>query len=80
VRYLSAGQKRRVSLVHVLISKAPLWIMDEPFSNLDEQGKHYLARKLAEHLADGGLAVLAAHHELELEHGLVRRLELGEVQ
>lgn len=80
VRYLSAGQKRRASLVHVLISNAPLWIMDEPFSNLDEQGKHYLAQKLSEHLADGGLAVLAAHHELELEHGLVRRLELGEVQ
>lgn len=80
VRYLSAGQKRRASLVHVLISNAPLWIMDEPFSNLDEQGRAYLAQKLSGHLAAGGLAVVAAHHELELERGQVKRLELGEAQ
>ncbi len=80
VRYLSAGQKRRASLVHVLISNAPLWIMDEPFSNLDEQGRAYLADRLAEHLASGGMAVLAAHHELQLKQGRVRRLELGELQ
>ncbi|MDJ0927953.1 MAG: cytochrome c biogenesis heme-transporting ATPase CcmA [Gammaproteobacteria bacterium] len=77
VRYLSAGQQRRAALARVLISPARLWIMDEPFANLDVAGRGYIEARLAGHLAGGGLAVLAAHHDLA-DSGAFRRLQLGD--
>jgi heme exporter protein A len=66
VRYLSAGQKRRVALARVLMSAAVLWILDEPFANLDDAGRDYLQQRLQQHLEGGGSAVIAAHHDLSL--------------
>lgn len=77
VRYLSAGQQRRAALARVLILPARLWVMDEPFANLDVAGRAYVEQRLAGHLAGGGLAVLAAHHDLEAA-GAFRELRLGE--
>jgi len=60
-RVLSAGQQRRSSLARVLLSKAPVWILDEPYTNLDTQGQDYLNSCLSRHLRDGGLAIVASH-------------------
>ena len=39
VRTLSAGQKRRVALAGLVLMAAPLWLLDEPTTNLDRQGQ-----------------------------------------
>src|SRR5262245_40926556 len=75
-RVMSAGQRRRVALSRVLLSQASLWILDEPFTNLDRLSSETISKALAAHLAVGGLAVVAAHQGLELRSGTVRQLGL----
>lgn len=77
VRHLSAGQKRRTALVRLLISGAKVWILDEPFTNLDQQGRELIERALNEHLNAGGLAVIAAHHALQVADSRLQQLTLG---
>ena len=67
MRSLSAGQQRRVALARMLMSSAPLWMMDEPVSNLDSEGRELAVRLLERHLADGGMAIVAAHQDIELD-------------
>jgi heme exporter protein A len=72
---LSAGQKRRAAMVRVLLSNASLWLLDEPFTNLDVAGVELFASLLAEHAAGGGV-VLATTHQPIPALG-VRTLELA---
>jgi heme exporter protein A len=65
-RALSAGQQRRVALARMLLADAELWIMDEPFTNLDRAGQALVVELIGEHLAGGGLCVLASHQGIEL--------------
>jgi|SRR5580698_8541427 heme exporter protein A len=76
VRVLSAGQRRRVAMARVLGLRAPLWLLDEPFTNLDAAGADIFAGLIAEHVSGGGMAIVVAHHELELPTA-ARRLELA---
>ncbi len=75
VRVLSAGQRRRVAMARVLGVRASLWLLDEPFTNLDAGGSDTFAALIAEHVGAGGMAIVVAHHELELPTA-ARRLEL----
>jgi heme exporter protein A len=77
VRVLSAGQRRRVALARVLLARARLWLLDEPFTNLDSAGMHELSTLLAEHVGGGGIAILTAHADLALPGTSLRRLELA---
>jgi heme exporter protein A len=61
VRHLSAGQRRRAALVSLRVAPAPLWILDEPMTNLDAEGRSTVVRWTEEHLAGGGHAVVATH-------------------
>jgi heme exporter protein A len=65
-RVLSAGQRRRVSMARILAMRASLWLLDEPFANLDAQGSEVLLQLLDEHLSAGGLALVVAHHDIRL--------------
>ena len=67
MRSLSAGQQRRVALARLLMSAAPLWMMDEPASNLDTEGRALVTALLKEHLAGNGMAIVAAHQDIELD-------------
>lgn len=64
VRTLSAGQRKRCALARLLVAPAPLWLLDEPYSNLDGEGAAALDGLLAGHLANGGAAVLCTHGSL----------------
>lgn len=74
-RVLSAGQRRRVAMARVLAMRAPLWLLDEPFTNLDAQGAKLVLELLLAHVRNAGLAVVVAHLDLQIEWPL-RRLEL----
>ena len=75
-RVLSAGQKRRVAMARVVASAAPLWLLDEPFSNLDTAGVAVISALIDEHIAAGGAAVVVAHHGLADGPG-TKQLELA---
>jgi len=75
-RVLSAGQRRRVSLARVVAMQAPVWLLDEPYANLDAAGSELVSGLLQDHMAAGGLALVVAHRELTLACS-VRRLELN---
>ena len=66
VRVLSAGQRRRVSMARVIAMRASLWLLDEPFANLDARGSQVLLQLLDEHLSGGGHALVVAHHDMRL--------------
>jgi heme exporter protein A len=74
-RVLSAGQRRRVAMARVLAFRADIWLLDEPFTNLDASGSSLLSALLAEHVGQGGLALVVAHHDLNVA-AQTRRLEL----
>ncbi len=76
-RVLSQGQKKRVALARLLVSRAPLWILDEPFSALDTDAVDLLGALIGAHVDGGGLAVLTTHQEVPLTSGQVQRLQLG---
>jgi heme exporter protein A len=75
MRSLSAGQQRRVALARMLLAKARLWMMDEPFTNLDRAGQALVTELIAEHLQDGGACVVASHQPLDID-GSTRRVVL----
>lgn len=60
-RTLSAGQRKRCALSRLLLSENELWLLDEPYSNLDQEGVALVDRLLDRHLASGGACVLATH-------------------
>jgi len=63
-RRLSAGQRRRIGLARLILDPAPLWVLDEPLTALDAAGERLFGRLLERHLASGGLALIATHHDL----------------
>ncbi len=76
-KVLSQGQKRRVALARLLVSRAPLWILDEPLTALDVKAIELIQSRLAEHLAAGGMVVLTTHQPIEVPGITPRRLEMG---
>ncbi len=77
-RVLSQGQKKRVTLARLLLSRAPLWVLDEPFTALDRAAVAFLEDVIRRHLADGGLVVLTTHQAVSLtDEAHVKTLKLG---
>jgi heme exporter protein A len=74
--YLSAGQRRRLSIARLLAVKRPIWLLDEPMSTLDDAAQERLAGFMRTQLADGGLIVAATHGALGVD--ATQELRLGE--
>jgi heme exporter protein A len=72
--YLSAGQRRRLSLARILAAPRPVWLLDEPTSALDAASQERLAAIMRAHLAGGGIVVAATHGPLGLEPAATLRL------
>src|SRR4051812_20224163 len=64
--YLSAGQRRRLSIARLVAVTRPVWLLDEPASALDHEAQDVLLRLMQQHLAGGGLILAATHGPLGL--------------
>jgi heme exporter protein A len=67
VSCLSAGQKKRVLMARMLLRRAQVWILDEPFNALDSAAVGELQTLIGEHLEGNGLAVLTSHQALSIQ-------------
>ncbi len=76
-RQLSAGQKKRLSLARLWLSPAPLWLLDEPYANLDLEGIALVNRMISAHLRDGGAALVTTHGAYAAPPVQTRMLMLG---
>jgi heme exporter protein A len=72
--YLSAGQRRRLSIARLIGVKRPVWLLDEPTNALDAAGQNLFARLMADHLSRGGLIIAATHTALGIP---ARELRIG---
>ena len=73
-RLLSAGQRRRLALARILVSAAPIWVLDEPTVGLDDRARLALIEVIATHRSQGGALVLSTHQTVDLPE--TQRLDL----
>jgi len=66
LRTFSAGQRRRAAIARLLLAPRPVWLLDEPTSSLDADGEAMLAGLVTEHVASGGVAIVATHRPLAI--------------
>lgn len=64
--YLSSGQNRRLALARLVASHRKIWLLDEPTATLDAEGEALLGRLIDRHREQGGIVVIATHHDLSL--------------
>lgn len=76
VRFMSAGQRRRLALARLLCTHKPLWILDEPFTSLDRASIKLFEKFIATHVMQGGLVIMTSHHDTQLPHSLVQKIHL----
>jgi heme exporter protein A len=72
--YLSAGQRRRLSIARLLVVRRPVWLLDEPTSALDTAGQDLFVGVMRDHLASGGIIIAATHTPLGID---ARELRMG---
>jgi heme exporter protein A len=76
-RRLSAGQNKRLALARLRLSAARLWLLDEPYANLDLDGIELVDRLIAAHVAEGGAVLLTTHGAYAAPPVPIRTLELA---
>ncbi len=74
--HLSAGQHRRIALAQLWQSKAPVWILDEPFTAIDKLGVEKLEKLFIKHAESGGCVILTTHQDLAISPTLYKKLTL----
>jgi len=76
LRMLSAGQRKRVALARLLLVPVALWLLDEPYANLDREGIELVNRLLDNHARRGGAALITSHGAYAFTSGTPRRIAL----
>lgn len=74
--HLSAGQHRRIALAKLWQSKAPVWILDEPFTAIDKNGVKKLEALMVKHAQNGGCVILTTHQDLTIAADLYKKVTL----
>jgi heme exporter protein A len=72
--FLSAGQRRRLSIARLLSVRRAIWLLDEPTTALDVAGQAVFVGLMREHLSSGGMIIAATHAPLGIE---ARELRIG---
>jgi len=65
-RQLSAGQKRKLALARLMMTKNSFWILDEPFTSLDKTSIIFFEQLIKQHINQGGVLILTSHHDIDL--------------
>ena len=73
---LSAGQKRRVALAELLLTRAKIWILDEPYTSLDVVAIAYLEKLFQQHVQAGGILIITSHQPVTVDGCDCRRIVL----
>lgn len=73
---LSAGQKKRVGLARLVLLPGEVWLLDEPYANLDRRGIELVNALIAEHCRTGGAALVTSHGAVQFADATARRLRL----
>lgn len=68
-KHLSAGWNRRVALARLMLAKKQIWILDEPFSNLDEEVVDYTLKMIASFCDQGGICIISCHTDVTIPFG-----------
>ncbi len=76
-RVLSQGQQRRLGLARLLLSKHPLWILDEPLTALDTAAVVLLENTIQQHIEQQGMVILTTHQDTHLDQIKMKTLTLG---
>jgi heme exporter protein A len=76
VKRLSQGQKQRLMLARVSLCERKLWLLDEPSAALDADARGLLSEIIGDHLAQGGLAVIATHDRIDVGEGAGSELRI----
>ena len=75
-----AGQQRRVALARLWLTRATLWILDEPFTAIDVNGVDRLTQRMAQHTEQGGIVILTTHQPLNVAESKIRRISLTQTR
>ena len=73
---LSAGQKKRLALARLTLIRHPVWILDEPFVNLDVAGCNWLLGILMRHIENKGILIITAHDNKTIREKVTQELVL----
>lgn len=65
---LSAGYKKRVALARLMVTNSEIWLLDEPFTNLDDEGRDALATLISTRCERGGSVIITAHGEVPFQN------------
>ncbi|MGF7443595.1 heme ABC exporter ATP-binding protein CcmA, partial [Klebsiella michiganensis] len=76
VNQLSAGQQQRVALSRLWLTRARLWILDEPFTAVDTEGVERLIQRMAQHTEQDGIVIFTAHQSISAASDRIRRIAL----
>ncbi len=76
VRFMSAGQRRRLALARLLCTHKPLWILDEPFTSLDRASIKLFEQFIETHANQGGLVIMTSHHDTSIPHTILQKIHL----
>jgi len=74
---LSAGQQRKVALSRLILSDAKVWLLDEPFTALDDTAKAHVIKQLESHAQNGGSAIVATHERLDLGKTILKEMVMS---
>ena len=75
VRHLSAGQRRRLALVRLIAARRSVWLLDEPLTPLDADGRALMGGIMSDHLSTGGIIIAAVHDPLPIAARVVEVAE-----
>jgi heme exporter protein A len=76
-KVLSQGQKRRVALARLLITRTKFWVLDEPFTALDVHAVEVLKNLIVNHIQNSGMAILTTHQHVEIDAGVLKEIDLS---
>lgn len=73
---LSAGQRQRLALARILLSNCSLWVLDEPFTALDQAMIEIWKNKMVQHVQQSGMVIIASHQLIDIENMAIKTVKL----